>query len=141
MALTLVSATAAHVTIVRAGATAVRVLDENTGNQIGYAERIHGFIHYTGTRGSAHEGMTAVVRSTDSTYAALTRALAAGLRNGHDDRNEQTARAMTENEMVAWLRHRGVTGIGELHTALAEHLGKTEDEMDEEYDRICGRMA
>jgi hypothetical protein len=137
MALTLVSATAAHVTLIRDGATAVRVLDENTGNQIGHAQRIHGFIHYNGTRGSAHEGMTAVVRSTDSTYIALTRALAAGLRNGHDDR----VRPMTENEMVAWLRHRGVTRLGDIYIALAEHLGKTEDEMDEEYDRICGRMA
>jgi hypothetical protein len=91
MALTLVTATAAHVTLVRAGATAVRVLDENTGNQIGYAERIRGFIHYTGTRGSAHEGMSAVVRSTDSTYVALTRALTAGLRNGRDDRTPVSA--------------------------------------------------
>ena len=84
--MTVIAATALHVKIVRYGATAVQVMDENTGRQIGYAEKVRGFIHYTGTKGSAHEGVEAIIASTDSTYAALQGALKGGLKNGRDDR-------------------------------------------------------
>jgi hypothetical protein len=81
------SVTAAHITLVRNGATSVRVLDENTQKQVGFAERRNGFIHFTGTKYSCAEGLSAVVRSTDSTYSALEQALKDGLKNGRDDRN------------------------------------------------------
>lgn len=80
------SATARHIRMIRDGAAQVAVLDDNTGIRIGTAEKVHGFIVYTGAKYTAHEGMRAVIRGTDSTYAALEQALTEGLRNGRDDR-------------------------------------------------------
>jgi hypothetical protein len=76
------SATAAHVTLARFGGT-THVYDENTGQKIGQIDVIRGFAHYTGAKGSAHEGMAVVVRGgVDGLVAALHE----GVRNERDDR-------------------------------------------------------
>ena len=51
-----------------------------------------------------------------------------------------TTSAMTREQMTAWLQARGVPE-GELEDNLAEFAGKTEDEMDETYDTMCGPIA
>lgn len=76
------SATAPHVTLQHFGG-AVHVYDENTGRKLGQVDRIRGFAHYTGVKGGAHEGFTAVVAGG---VEALVKALAKGIRNGRDDR-------------------------------------------------------
>lgn len=77
-----ISAHAAHVRFTRLGGT-VAVHDDNTGARIGTADLIRGFAHYTGVKGGAHEGFSAVVRGG---LDGLRAALAIGLRNGADDR-------------------------------------------------------
>lgn len=64
---------------------AVRVKDMATGRIVGFAEKRRGFIEYTGERRTAHEGVFAVIRSTDSTFSALEAALVSGLKSGRDD--------------------------------------------------------
>lgn len=76
------TATAAHVNLVRLGG-ATEVQDGNTGRRIGQADLIRGFAHYTGARGSAHEGVTAIVRGG---LDGLRAALREGLLSGRDDR-------------------------------------------------------
>lgn len=80
--MTVLSATAAHVTVQRFGG-AIHIFDENTGNKIGQCDLVRGFAHYTGVRGSAHQGFTAVVRGG---LEGLVQELAKGIRNGRDDR-------------------------------------------------------
>lgn len=81
--MTVITATARHITYVRlAGATTVN--DTNTGRKIGQCDLIHGFAHYYGVTGSAHEGFHAVIRGG---LDGLRIALADGIRNGHDDRS------------------------------------------------------
>ena len=88
MSVRILSATALHIEIRRSGnGQTVNVFDGNTGNKIGIASRIRGFIQYTGVKYSAHEGMEAVIRSNGPDYSALQTALAEGLRNGRDDRS------------------------------------------------------
>lgn len=50
---------------------------------IGDASRKHGFIHYR----TRDRKITAVIKSTDSTFAALTYAIMGGIENGRDDRD------------------------------------------------------
>lgn len=58
---------------------------DGSGAKIGQVDVIRGFAHYYGVRGSAHEGVTAVVRGgVDGLVKAL--ASPAGLRSGRDDR-------------------------------------------------------
>lgn len=76
------SATARHISFEGFGPVK-RVVDANTGQVIGQCDTIFGFAHYYGAAGSAHEGMTAVVRGG---VEGLRAALAEGLRNGRDDR-------------------------------------------------------
>jgi hypothetical protein len=80
--MTVLSATAAHVTFARLGGS-IAVYDANTGNKIGQADLIHGFAHYYGVRGSAHQGFSAVITGG---IEGLERELAKGIRNGRDDR-------------------------------------------------------
>lgn len=44
--------------------------------------------------------------------------------------------AMTREHMEAWFRARGVRDTEYLDELLAENAGRTEREMDEEYDRM-----
>lgn len=44
--------------------------------------------------------------------------------------------AMTREQLADWLRHRGVSDGAYLDELLAEHAGKTEDEMDRLYDEM-----
>lgn len=81
--MTVVSATAAHIRFERMSFASVAVLDDNSGRKIGQADLIRGFAHYYGVHGSAHEGVTAIVRGG---LDGLTAALRDGLRNGRDDR-------------------------------------------------------
>lgn len=48
--------------------------------------------------------------------------------------------AMTREHMTAWLRLRGVQET-ELDQMLTQYAGRTEDEMDELYDRQHGHIA
>lgn len=80
-AVKVLSATAAHVTFSPLGGS-VAVADGNTGNKIGQCDLVHGFAHYYGVKGSAHEGFSAVIRGG---LDGLRAALAAGVRNGRDD--------------------------------------------------------
>ena len=77
------SGTAAHVNLYRLGG-AIAVHDGNTDRKIGQVDLIRGFAHYYGVRGSAHEGLTAVVRGG---IDGLVAALREGLTNGRDDRH------------------------------------------------------
>lgn len=81
-ALKVITATAAHVTFSGFGAS-VSIHDANTGQKLGQCDKIHGFAHYTGVQGGAHEGVTAVIRGG---VDGLVGALREGLRNGRDDR-------------------------------------------------------
>lgn len=81
--LTIHSATARHITIERLGGS-LAVYDENTGHKIGQCDLIHGFAHYTGAKGSAHEGLYVVIRDG---VEGLRRALRDGVQQGRDDRN------------------------------------------------------
>jgi hypothetical protein len=49
--------------------------------------------------------------------------------------------AMTRDQLTAWFRLRGVHDDAFLAELLAEHQGKTLDEMDEVYERMHGSMA
>lgn len=53
-----------------------------SGRQLGQADLIRGFAHYFGSKGGAHEGVTAVVRGG---LTGLEKALATGLRSGRND--------------------------------------------------------
>ena len=64
-------------------APSVRVVDDMTGRTIGQADLIRGFAYYTGAHGTAHAGVSAVVAGG---LDGLTKALASGVRNGHDER-------------------------------------------------------
>lgn len=77
------SATARHIRFARIGGQ-VAVIDDNTDRTVGKVDLIRGFAHYTGCKGDAHEGMSAVVTGG---IDGLTAALAEGLRNGRDDRH------------------------------------------------------
>ena len=48
---------------------------------------------------------------------------------------------MTQDELATWMRERGVPEGHELDLRVAEHLGKTEDEMDQMYEDHHGWMA
>lgn len=86
--MTILTAYAAEITFERSGATAVRVYDAQLGRMIGYAEVVRGFIHYTGTPRTAHEGVTAVIASRGADWPNTLRAqLAQGVRSGRDDRS------------------------------------------------------
>jgi hypothetical protein len=76
------TATAAHVTATRFGGT-IHIYDGNTGNKIGQCDLVRGFACYTGVRGSAHQGFSAVVAGG---LEGLIRELAKGIKNGRDDR-------------------------------------------------------
>lgn len=75
--------TTAHAPIVRferlGGSVAVYC---PSGHKVGQADVIRGFAHYFGAKGSAHEGVTAVVRGG---LEGLEKALAQGLRSGRND--------------------------------------------------------
>lgn len=47
---------------------------------------------------------------------------------------------MTDAELLDWLDARGVTGR-DLPILVVENRGKTRTQTDDEYDRVCGRMA
>ena len=79
--MTTMTAYASYITLARLGG-AIQVAD-GSGRTIGTVDLIHGFAHYRGAVGTAHEGVTAVVRGG---VDGLTEALRVGLRNGRDDR-------------------------------------------------------
>lgn len=64
--------------------------------RIGTMDMINGWVHYTGTWGSSHEGVEAVIKSsyitesgsvmTGDPMGALEAALKGGLESGRDDR-------------------------------------------------------
>ncbi len=83
MAAVVYSATAREITTYRLGGRIV-VEDAMVGRPIATVDLIHGFAHYNGRKGEAHEGMFAVVRGG---MDGLRKALREGLRNGRDDRN------------------------------------------------------
>ncbi len=77
------TATAREINTFRLGGQ-IHIQDAMVRRTIGVVDLRHGFAHYTGRRGEAHEGVTAVVRGG---MDGLVAALREGLRNGRDDRN------------------------------------------------------
>jgi hypothetical protein len=136
MALTVRTATAAHITIT-GRAPQYDIHDANTSNKIGIVDVVRGFAHYTGTRGSAHEGMSAVVRLNDSTLDSFTRALAAGLRNGRrDDLDTPGHESGTdETELFATLERLEVAVIEADRNADLDAIGATD------YRMVSDRMT
>lgn len=53
---------------------------------------------------------------------------------------ENLTRIMTRAELRAWMLGRGVPER-DVELYVGQNYGRTEDELDAEYDRVCGRMA
>lgn len=85
MAATILTAHAPAVRFEREGSADYGVYD-GSGRKVGHVNVIRGFGHYTGSMGSAHYGVYAVVAlSGASTMDRIEEALRVGLRNGRRD--------------------------------------------------------
>jgi len=66
---------------------ALHIYDAAAKVKIGQVDMVRGFIHYTGVAGSAHAGVTAVIRTKNGDmFATLESELRLGIRSGRDDR-------------------------------------------------------
>ncbi len=82
-----ITAYATDVEYSRQCATEFSVIEPQRNIKLAHVSVIRGFLHFVGQRGTHFAGIEAVIRPTGSNYGEdLTRALAAGIKGGRDDR-------------------------------------------------------